>query len=225
VTRILLLLGVLLLSPLAVAKEAPAPTVAAKVLHFRLQVGAEPGKVIEGRLVEASAPGAGYDAALLDIDGDGTFETTQAFKERIHRRTKSPIRDSRIRIRHEDVIWTLELDSLRSPARSREQGAGTTRVHWSAQAGDLYVRFMDSPLTLHATANAARAARAFRMGPPLRIVIGTSSRGPNALVTVALMDVNGGELGAASRDKAEVRPDVKVLAADKVVVSGSPGYS
>ena len=84
---------------------------------------------------------------------------------------------------------------------------------------------MDSQFTLHATAGAALAARPFRMGPPLSIVIGTSSRGPNALVTAAVMDSNGGELGAVSRDKAEVRPGVKVRAADKVVVSGSPGYS
>ena len=44
-------------------------------------------------------------------------------------------------------------------------------------------------------------------------------------MTTAVMDSNGGELGAASRDKVEVRPDVKVLSAEKVVASGSPGYS
>jgi hypothetical protein len=219
VSTILLMLAV----PASGAEDAPAAE-PGKTLHFRLLVGADPGKPIAGRLVEVAA-GEGLGAALLDLDGDGTFETKKVFRESVRLRTKRPVRDARVRVEHQDVIWTLEIDALRSPARARTLEAGETRVHWSAQAGDLYVRFMEAPLVLHAGAKDARTAKAFRMGPPLTLEIGASSRGPHALVTIALREGNGGKLAVVMRGKDKPRPDVKVLAAEEVKVSASPGYS
>jgi hypothetical protein len=214
----------LLFFPLAVpGQEIASPRKAAKPLFFHLRVGADPARTITGRL-EASGD-AGLDTARLDLDGDGAFETERRFRESVHPRSKAMTRDSRIHVRHQGVVWSLELDALRSPAKSREIGAGTTTVHWAASADGLRVRFQDSPLTLHPTLEASRAAPAFRMGPPLRFETGTSSRGPHAVVTATLRDGNGGKVSSVYRGKKAERPVVEVLAAEEVRVTGRPGYS
>ena len=68
---------------------------------------------------------------LLDLDGDGTPETRRAIGLTTHPRTKRPMRDIRVSIRHEGAIWTLELDPLKSPVTARTLDAGPHSVHGS----------------------------------------------------------------------------------------------
>jgi hypothetical protein len=194
-------------------------------LHFRLEIGREATIVVEARLVASPGSATGYDTVLLDLDGDGKPETRRPIGERVHLRTKRTVRDVRIPIRHEGAIFTLELDALKSPVSARALAAGTTEVHWSVHAGGLYVRFLESPLTLHSRAEDVRSVAPFRMGPPLSFVLETRTRGPNPTVETDLRDPNGGSLAMVVRDGKEVRPEVKVLAAGEEKIAARPGYS
>lgn len=205
------------------AGEAPAGD-AAETLHFRLEVGLETSRTIDGRLPAPEA-GSSLRVALLDLDGDGEFETRREFGETTHPRSGRKLRDVRLPFRLGDAVWTVELDALRSPDAARALAPGETTVHWSVSAGGLFVRFLGAPLVLHSTAAAARAAPPFRMGPPLRLEAKTGTRGPNPTVAPALLGPNGGRLCLVRRDGEAVRPDLEVLDGEVTKVSRRPGFS
>jgi hypothetical protein len=181
---------------------------AARRLFFRLEVGFSSLRTVEGCLT-APAPDVAFDAALLDLDGDGTLETRRKLGEREHARTKRRYREFRIGIRHDDAVFTLEVDALRSPVSARDLGAGRTGVHWSVVKDGLFVRFLD----------------VLRMGPPIALEVGAATRGPNPIVILDVKGPNGGSLAGVRRENAEVRPAVKVLSGGESKVSATPGYS
>jgi hypothetical protein len=225
VGRTAIWITLLLIVPNAVGME-PAPAAATgEPLYLRLELGIENTKVIEACLVKSAGSSIGYDAVLLDLNGDGELETKRAIGHTVHPRTNRRIRDVRLPVRHSGAIWTLELDALKSPVSARALTAGTTSVHWSVQANGLYVRFLGAPLTLHRSQEVARANAPFRMGPPLTFEIGSATRGENPTVTMDLVSPSGGSLAIVMRDGKEVRPNVRILAAGEQMVAAQPGYS
>ncbi len=213
-------------STLAAAAEESAPAGAPeRPLYFRLEIGFETTRVIEARLENPAGTDTGYNAVLLDLDEDGIPETRREFGLTTHPRTKRPMRNNRVSIRHEGAIWTLELDPLKSPTTARTLDAGPTSVHWSVQKDGLYVRFLGSSLTLYASEEQARTGAPFCMGPALIFTVTASTRGSSPTVLTDLVGPNGGSLAMVRRDRKEVRPEVRVLAGEESKIFRRPGYS
>jgi hypothetical protein len=222
--RAIILAAAVLLAAVApgLAEEPPAPAAPADTVCFRVEVGLKPGRIVD---VELQFDGTGACvAAVLDLDGDGKLETKQEFAESPDPRTQRMTRDSKVRVVDADGEWVLDLYSYkfaRSPASAR---GAQTYAHWSVTKGDFYAWFINVPLAVHPTLEAARAAKPFRLGPPLTFATGASLRGRSALVNVGLKDANGGTLRLARRGNVEVRPEVKLVAGDKEVFSASATY-
>ena len=87
-SRLALAAVLLGLMPIATAQEQAPAQAEERPLFFRLKMGLETTRVVDVRLAETAGPGTGYDAAHLDLDGDGSFEFERALGETLHPRTK-----------------------------------------------------------------------------------------------------------------------------------------
>ncbi|MCU0726638.1 MAG: hypothetical protein MUE73_12765 [Planctomycetes bacterium] len=204
--------------------EKPAAPDLSEAVAFRVEVGVTAPKVVEVRLVQSGPEGSGIDGAWLDTDGDGTFETHQPFPESTDPRTKRPVREAKIPIRHEDADWVLDLYGLRFSRQAPSDLGPQTYAHWSVTKGGFYAWFINVPLTFDGTAEGAKPGRAFRMAPPLEWKIGASTRGPSSLVNVGLKDGNGGTLRLVRKDGVEVRPEVALFGGEKEVFAATATY-
>jgi hypothetical protein len=207
----------------APAGETPEPTV--RKLFFVVEPGLAPGRVVAGYL--AGTPGAdrGFEAACLDLDGDGIPETKQPLGEVARPGAKRPVREYRLRIPAGDETFFLEFEALRSVAATADLGPGPTTVNWSVQGGGLAVRFIGASLALSTTAAEARASKPLRLGPPLAVDLAPGARGSSALVVVTVKDPNGADLGTVLSDGKELRPEVKLLRDGEEKLAATPGYS
>jgi hypothetical protein len=186
--RVLLSLGTLcLLASLAPAEEALVP-VSPNAVHFRLEVGLEPGHVVAGWLDVRGESGTEFDAAVLDLDADGEPETVQPFGMVKDYRTQKNVRHPKIAIERDGVKWELD---LRYSGLVPSQPRLNTYIRWSATKGDLYAWFINGRVLFHATAEAAAKAKPVRLGPPFHFEVGTRQRGAQALARVGLKDANG----------------------------------
>ena len=214
-------LGILLLlSPVALADEPPAPA-SGNALHFRIEVGVTPGRVVTGWIDERKGTGTGYDAAFLDLDGDGTAETVQEFPPYTNPNTNETRPAPKLTIPDDSGTWVVDLQyaNLKST-----DGVAQPSFRWSVTAGDLYVWFINGRMKLYGSAEAAAEAPTLRLGPPFRFDVGTATRGPNALVRIGLKDVNGATMRLARKNQAQMRPSVQLFAGEREVFSEFATY-
>jgi len=201
----------LLLAVTAVAvggEPAPAPTAAPiseQPLHFRIEVGVRPGYVVSGWLDESKGTGEGYDLVLLDLDGDGTFETKQVAPTQKNYQTQKDVPKPTITIDREGAKWALDLYSLGQRRPTVKGDSLATYVKWTVRTEELYAYFINGRVTLYADAAKAKAAKPIRLGPPFTFDTGSSQRGPDALLRVGLKDGNGCTMRLA-RDNAGKGP-------------------
>jgi hypothetical protein len=221
--RLNLCVAVCLAALPALAGE-PSPAGPPEAVAFRIEVGVVAVKVVEVRLVQSGPEGSGIDCALLDVDGDGSFETRQSFPESTDQRTGKPVRDTKITLRHEDADWVLDIYSLRFSREAPSALRSQIYAHWSATKGGLHAWFINVPLCFDGKEEGATPGRPFRLGPPLEWKIAANTRGPSSLLSVGLKDANGGTLRLARREGAEIRPDVRLLDGEKEVFAAAATY-
>jgi len=178
-----------LLSATVSAGDVLAPR-SKEAIHFRLEVGVEPGHIVAGWLDTRGESKDGFDCAVLDLDEDGTAETVQMFPMVKDPRTGIEVPHQKVTVRHEDADWELDLRYSRfQPA----EGTTSAQAHirWSVRKDEFYAWFINGRVTFHTTAAAAADAAPVRMGPPFTFQTGSRTRGPDALVQVGLKDSNG----------------------------------
>jgi hypothetical protein len=210
---LLITLAVCLSTGLGLAAKPVGPASGA-ALHFRLEIGVEPGHFVSGWLDESEGTGTGYDTAVLDLDGDGAPDEFLSFPM-VTRGTRT-YRDVKIRIRHEEADWSFEPYSVGYRRPEAEKGVATIYLRWAVTAGERYCWFINGRGNLYADAAAARRAAPIRLGPPFRFEIGTTTRGRSPLVRVGLKDSQGSTLRLSRSSGEEVRPRVRLLTAEEV---------
>lgn len=190
----------------ALAEEA-AP-VSAEALHFRLEVGVEEPLAVSGLLDETGGTGTGYDVARLDLDGDGVFETEQAFAAGTDPRTKREFRDAKITIERDGATWQVDLYALRFRRPKVEDGRVDAYFRWSVTKGDFYAWFINGRMPLFTTAKAAAEELPAILGQNLAFEVTATTRGPQALLNVGLKDPNGCTLRLARVGAEQQTPTV-----------------
>jgi len=224
-TRIALPVCLLLaLTVAAVAGEPETKPLPEQPLHFRLEVGVRPGHVVAGRLEESKGPGKGYDLALLDLDGDGVFETKQAAGTQQDYATKAMVPKPTITVEHEGARWVLDLYSLGRVRPAIGGDSVVTYVRWSVTTEALYAWFINGRVTLHTDAAKAKAADPIRLGPPFKFDTGSSMRGPDALVRVGLKDGLGCTMRLARSGSDQRNIKVQLRAGEKTLVDTHAKY-
>jgi hypothetical protein len=203
----------LLLIPLLAASALGEPehfdAVSEDALHFRVEIGREPGHVVHVVLDESAGIRTGYDTALLDQDGDGTFEGRQTFEEKKDYRDNT-FRDAKISFTHDDATWALELISFKYSRPAMKDGTLTTSVRWSVTREDFHVWFINGRTTFAADVERAGTVR---MGPPFHFEASAATKGPKALALVGLKDQNGCTLRLARGEgNRQLRPEIRLLA-------------
>ncbi len=204
-----LVAGILsILAPLAIADD-PAGPVSDNAVYLRLLVGIGKPMLVTGYLDETKGTGKGYDAAFLDLDGDGKFETRQDFGTYTLPTNGEERPDPKIRIQHEDCDWVLD---LRYSRFTPVDGVAQASIRWTVTRGEeFYAWFINGRVKFHTDPEAAAAAEPIRMGPPFTFKIGTRTEGRQGLVSVGLMDMNGCTLRLARQDGQVVSPTLKLF--------------
>jgi hypothetical protein len=192
-----------ILAPHVIADEAAGPR-SDNAVYLRLLVGIGKPLLVTGYLDETKGTGQGYDAAFLDLDGNGTFETRQDFPPYTLPNTGEERPDPKVTIRHEDCDWVLDLRYTRfTPV----DGVARAYIRWTVTRGEeFYAWFINGQVSFYTELTAAAAADPIRLGPPFEFQTGTRTRGREGLITVGLKDSNGCTLRLARRDKAIVSP-------------------
>jgi hypothetical protein len=181
----------LAVTAVAVGGEPSFEPVSEQPLHFRMEVGVRPGYVVSGWLDESKGTGKGYDLAVLDLDGDGTFETKQPAATQKDYQTQKDVPKPVVTIDREGAKWALDLYSLGRRRPTVKDGAVVTYIKWTVTTDAFYAYFINGRVTLHADAAKAKAAKPIRLGPPFSFDTGSAQRGPDALLRVGLKDGNG----------------------------------
>lgn len=205
----LALLLIPLLAGSALAEPEGFVPVSGDALHFRAEIGREPGHIVHVVLDESAGTRKGYDAALLDEDGDGTFEARQVFETKTDARG-NPRRDAKISFDHDEATWELQLISFRYSRPGLKDGVLSTSVRWSVTREDFHVWFINGRTTFAADVENAGTVR---MGPPFHFEASAGAKGPKALLLVGLKDQNGCTLRLArgEGDK-KLSPEIHLLA-------------
>jgi hypothetical protein len=196
--RLLFTAGILcLLLPVAIAEEPPDE------LFFRMEVGAEPGHFVGGKMIRT---GEEWNEAALDLDGDGKYEKTFTFTP-----TETAGRTyttRQVALEHDGATWVLDLTYSRPTIR--EDGANI-HIRWTVTKGDFYAWFINGPVRIHTTPEAATEAKPIRMGPPFTFATGTRTRGMESLVQVGLKDENGCTMRLARAGKEERKIRIRLV--------------
>lgn len=216
----------LLLAVAAVASggEPPPKPVTSEVLHFRIEAGVRPGHVVAGQLEASKEAGQGYNRVLLDLDGDGTFETVQEAASQKDYRTEKMFPKPQVKIEREGATWVLDLYSLSRSRPAVRDGKVETYAHWSVTSGKLYAWFINGRVTLYPDAEKAKAGKAIRLGPPFHFDTGSSRRGPDALVRVGLKDAAGFTMRLARLDKEQQKIRVQLTSGEKQLLDTHAAY-
>ncbi|MBD3161785.1 MAG: hypothetical protein GF328_06735 [Candidatus Latescibacteria bacterium] len=207
-TRAALALFALSLLASSVPAAAPAGPVSEEALHFRLEVGVEPGHVVSGWLDESGGTGEGYDSAALDLDGDGEADRRLSFPM-VTRGTRR-MREVKIPIEHDGATFTFEPYSVAYRRPPVADGAASIHIRWAVTKGDRYCWFINGNVVLHTDPDAARKARPIRLGPPFRFEVSATTRGPEALVRAGLKDSQNSTLRLTREGGKEVRMEVRL---------------
>ena len=209
--RALLTLPVLLLTAVALAEEPSMPP--SPALHFRLEIGVEEILTVQVRL-----EGESFDVARLDTDGDGQVDETRKIERKLNARTGKPLPNTKLTFTHEGADWEIDYYALGADRP-------TTYVRWTVRRGkEFYAWFINGRVAVHTTAEAAREAKAIRLGPPFRFDLSASVRGPDALVNIGRKDETGATLRLA-RVRGELRkPTLRLVTGDETAHAGEADY-
>ncbi len=198
--------------------------VSEQALHFRAEVGVEPGHIVCGWLDESKGTGKGYDTAVLDTDGDGKGDERQVFPLQENRVTKKRVPRPTITFQADGAVWTLDLYSLGYRRPNLSSGKVETYLRWSVRKDGLYAWFINGKTTLYTDREAAARSRPVRLGPPFRFEVGATTRGMQSLVRVGLKDGNGCTMRLARVDGAERRIRVVLRSGEKEVLAVTAEY-
>jgi len=214
----------LAVAALAAGVETSIEPVSKEPLHFRLEVGARPGHVVTGWIDESKGTGEGYDLAVLDLDGDGVFETKQVFGTQKNYTTQKQVPKPVIAIEREGARWALDVYSLGMRRPAIKDGSLVTYVRWSVTKGDFYAWFINGRVTLYTDAAKAKAAPTIRLGPPFTFDTGSATRGADALVRIGLKDGLGCTMRLARIGREQRRIEVALRAGEKEMLSTHAQY-
>jgi len=217
-----LLLAVAALAP--GGEPPPEPPVTPEVLHFRIEAGVRPGHIVAGQLEASKEAGQGYSRVLLDLDGDGTFETVQEAASQKDYQTKKMLPKPQVTIERESAKWVLDLSALGRMRPKTQGGKCVTYAHWSVTSGGLYAWFINGRVTLYADAKAAHEAKPIRLGPPFRFETGSGKQGPDATVRVGLKDSQGFTMRLARKDKAQQQIRVRLAGVGQPLIDTHAPY-
>jgi hypothetical protein len=201
------------------AREAPPEPVSKKPLWFRIVAGAETTREVLGYADEGNGTGKGYDRTVLDLDGDGTPETTQRFPTEEDPITKERSPVPCVSFEHAGAEWALSPFGLAYVDLEASGDSPFVHTDWSVKAKEFYAWFISGPVRLHSTAEAARDADPIRLGPPFRFEFKTGTQGPKALLEVSIRDGNGCTLRVARDDGEERQISVRLLAGEEQSLS------
>ncbi|MEN8151582.1 MAG: hypothetical protein ABFS86_17335 [Planctomycetota bacterium] len=204
--------------------EPPPEPVSKLELHFRIEVGVEPGHVVAGYLDESKGTGKGFDRIALDLDGDGEYETVQEAATQKDYRTQKTIPKPQVTIEREGATWILDLYSIGRVRPVVRDGKVQTYAHWSVTSGELYAWFINGRVTLHADAAKAKAGKPIRLGPPFRFETGSGKQGPDATVRVGLKDSQGFTMRLARKDKAQQQIRVRLAGVGQPLIDTHAPY-
>jgi len=202
----------------AAAEEPASGPRSGEPLYFRLEVGVQPGHIVSGWLDESRGTGTGYDTAMLDLDGDGKYETKQTFGTQLNHTTKKQVPKPVVTIRHEDATWVFDLYSLGFRRPDLKSGTYRTYIRWSVTKGDFYAWFINGNVTLTTDRKRADEAPPIRLGPPFSFTASGATKGTDALLRFGVKDGNGCTMRLARMGKVQRRPEI-VLSADGQEVS------
>lgn len=173
--------------------EMPPP------LHFRLEVKTDEVVSMMGRIEASEEHRSTYDKAVLDMDGDGTLEKTIALSKSPNPAPKGYFRFT-FDLLFEDRHCQLEL-----LGRLSDPFEKPLDLDWYLFGPSQHMFFINGKTHVYATAEEAAKGKSIRLGPPFRFLVKTTTRGPKALVHVALKDGNDCTLRVAVRKNMESR--------------------
>ena len=177
------------------------------LLHFRLAVGDTPARIVPGVLLVH--PGPAVIGALLDLDGDGTFE------KRIRCGTEAGC----------EICFQTDGRGYQVDFSLADAGGGAKWwFNWTLTQEDVAVSLIDGQTWLWPTAEEAAMVEPIRLGPPFRYEISPGTRGPDALIAVELKDGNGCTLRYASVGGEERRIHARLLSEGAVVFESDLTY-
>jgi hypothetical protein len=213
--RTLTIVGFLAIAATVAWSDEPADP----ALHFKLEIGAKETKTLHGWF-----PDDKLEVVCLDHDGDGKADEKRKIERPVNARTGKPMPNTKVAFDHEGARWEIDFYGLgvRKPAPGK---ASLVYIRWSVTKGkELYAWFINGRVTLHPTAEAAREAKAIRLGPPFRFEVSTGQRGKDALVNIGLKDGNGSTLRLARVGGQVVKPTLELKTGDEKKHAGSAEY-
>jgi hypothetical protein len=206
------------------AEEPTIVPLSEEPLHFRLEVGVQPGHIVSGWLDESKGTGTGFDMAVLDLDGDGRYETKQSFGTQLNYTTKKQVPKPVVTIEHEDATWVFDLNSLGFRRPYLKAGTYSAYMKWSVTKGDFYAWFINGRTTLTTDRMTAQKAPPIRLGPPFSFTAAGATKGAEALLRFGVKDGNGCTMRLARVGKVQRRPEVVLSAEGKEVEKATATY-
>jgi len=210
----------------AVAEEAqPKPVVtpvSSNARWFRLVVGGEKPRTIVGFVDESRGTGKGYNRFVIDWDGNGTPEAIFAFPPARDWETGKFVPSPTLKLRMGETRLGLELYGLAFP----EEGEGGERrvwMNWTVREGAFSARFINGQGRLYPSADAAERGTPIHLGPPFRFDVNSTTRGPEALISVGLKDANDATLRVAGNET-ERKISVRLTAGENVKLDTTAEY-
>jgi hypothetical protein len=198
--------------------------------YFGLLIGPEPGRLVVGFLDESKGTGRGFDLAVLDLDGDGRPETRHGLA--IHKYDDDWI-NYKFEFVVDEVEYTLDLDDL-APGRLQIVSVRWT-ISWAErtvipingmtiQWGHWTVLFVNGGVVLADSPLAAAFMPRIRLGPPFRYEFSMGLRGPDPVLNVALLDVQGLTMRFAYDESKEVPIALTLRRGKEVVLEATSDY-
>lgn len=178
----------------AAALDGPAEDEALKPLYFRFETKTDTVHSVPLRVEASTEEGKLYDRVMADRSGDGEFEKSINIES-----DRSPTPG------WVNLTFPLELGGqewrvdLRGSAS--DPFARPFHINWTGRGKEVYAWFINGTAKPHATAGEAAEATAVRLGPPFYYQVRSTTRGPNALISVGLVDSNGATMRLAGGTK------------------------
>ncbi len=169
-----------------------------KPLYFRVETDRNGIHSMVVRIDSSTEKGEIYDRVTADTDGDGKYE--KALDVEFDGPPDDDDSEMLLRFPLGGLEWRLD---LMGPFCG--SFAGKVYFHWTYIDEEIFVWFINGTASLHASAAQAAEAQAIHLGPPFHYDVQTSTRGPNALFNVGLVDKNGATMRMASTRKTETR--------------------
>lgn len=174
----------------AAAPDAPADGEAPNPIYLRFEAEADTVHSMAVRVDSSAGDAKTYDRAMADMDGDGKFE------QLLETKSTRPAAEGLLNLTLDFTLggkeWRVDLSGSATDPFSRP-----VYVNWTGLGGDIYAWFINGKAKPCPTAAEAVDAAPFRLGPPFRYQVRTTTQGPKALVCVGLVDGNGSTMRLA----------------------------